>query len=138
GGKTEAAMFPLLSRMASEHWQGPSVLYLCPLKALLNNLLPRIQTYTGWLGRHADVWHGDVSTSARRQVVANRPDVLLTTPESLEAILISTTVDERQFLSDLRAVVVDEVHAFAGDDRGWHLLAVLERLTHLLGRPLPR
>jgi ATP-dependent Lhr-like helicase len=134
GGKTEAAMFPLLSRMAAEGWTGTSVLYLCPLKALLNNLLPRIERYADWLGRRVAVWHGDVTASRRRAVLADRPDILLTTPESLESMLVSTKVDHRQFFADMQAVVVDEVHAFAGDDRGWHLLAVLERLSHLVGR----
>ncbi|MFI7553522.1 DEAD/DEAH box helicase [Micromonospora sediminimaris] len=138
GGKTEAALFPLLSRMAEQRWTGTSVLYLAPLKALLNNLQPRIERYAGWLGRRAAVWHGDVSTSRRRAVLFERPDVLLTTPESLESMLVSTKVDHRLFLADLHAVVVDEVHAFAGDDRGWHLLAVLERLTRVAGRPLQR
>ncbi|WP_239395553.1 DEAD/DEAH box helicase, partial [Frankia sp. CiP3] len=88
GGKTEAAMFPTLSRMAFENWQGTSVLYVCPLKALLNNLAPRLETYTGWLGRQAAVWHGDVTTSRRERIRRERPDVLLTTPESLEAMLV--------------------------------------------------
>ncbi len=138
GGKTEAAIFPLLSLMAQEKWQGTSVLYLCPLRALLNNLIDRVQRYAGWLGRSAAVWHGDTTTSQRRHILKNHPDVLLTTPESLESMLVSTNVDHRDFFARLRAVVVDEVHAFAGDDRGWHLLAVLERLTHLAGRPLQR
>ncbi len=138
GGKTEAAAFPLLSRMTAESWSGTSVLYLCPLKALLNNLQPRLERYAGWLGRKAALWHGDVTASRRRAILASRPDVLLTTPESLEAMLVSQNVDHRAFFSGLRAVVVDEVHAFAGDDRGWHLLAVLERLTHLIGRPVQR
>jgi ATP-dependent Lhr-like helicase len=138
GGKTEAAAFPLLSQMANQNWQGTSVIYLCPLKALLNNLLPRLEQYTGWLGRRAALWHGDITGPARRGILRERPDVLLTTPESLEAMLVSVNVDHRAYFADLRAVVVDEVHAFAGDDRGWHLLAVLERLTHLLGRPLQR
>ncbi|WP_446212922.1 DEAD/DEAH box helicase [Micromonospora sp. IBSANI012] len=138
GGKTEAALFPLLSRMAEQRWTGTSVLYLAPLKALLNNLQPRIQRYAGWLGRRAAVWHGDVSTSRRRAVLFERPDILLTTPESLESMLVSTKVDHRLFFADLHAVVVDEVHAFAGDDRGWHLLAVLERLTRVADRPLQR
>ncbi|MEV6153022.1 DEAD/DEAH box helicase [Nonomuraea sp. NPDC052129] len=64
--------------------------------------------------------------------------MLLTTPESLEAMMVSVNVDHRQFFADIRAIVVDEVHAFAGDDRGWHLLAVLERLTHIVGRPIQR
>lgn len=138
GGKTEAAAFPLLSKMESDNWRGTSILYLCPLKALLNNLLPRLETYAAWLGRRAALWHGDVSSSRRKRILTDRPDVLLTTPESLEAMLVSTNVDHRLFFDGLRAVVVDEVHAFAGDDRGWHLLAVLERLQRVAGRPLQR
>lgn len=138
GGKTEAAVFPLLSRMASEGWQGTSLLYVCPLKALLNNLLPRLETYTGWLGRRAALWHGDTTAARRRQLLREPPDVLLTTPESLESMLVSVNVDHRHLFSGLQAVVVDEVHAFGGDDRGWHLLAVLERLQRVTGGRLQR
>ena len=138
GGKTEAAIFPLLSRMASEEWQGVSILYVCPLRALLNNLQPRIDGYCQWLGRTAAVWHGDVSQSARQRILGARPDILLTTPESLEAMLVSTKVDPRLLFSGLQAIVVDEIHAFAGDDRGWHLLGVLERLSRIAGRELQR
>ena len=138
GGKTEAAVFPLLSRMASEDWQGVSVLYVCPLRALLNNLQPRIDGYARWLGRAAAVWHGDVGQPHRQRILAERPDILLTTPESIEAMLVSTKVDPRVLFSGLQAVVVDEIHAFAGDDRGWHLLAVLERLSRVAGRQLQR
>lgn len=138
GGKTEAAMFPVLSRMAAEDWQGVSALYVCPLRALLNNLQPRLNGYCQWLGRTAAVWHGDVSQAQRQRILADRPDVLLTTPESLESMLVSTKVDPRVLFSGLQAVVVDEIHAFAGDDRGWHLLAVLERLSRIAGRELQR
>lgn len=138
GGKTEAALFPLLTRMATEGWRGTSVLYVCPLKALLNDLAGRLTDYTGWLGRSSAVWHGDVGQATRQRILRERPDVLLTTPESLEAMLVSSTVDHRSMFADLRAVVVDEIHAFAGDDRGWHLLAVLERLSRVADRPLQR
>lgn len=138
GGKTEAAMLPLLSRMAEQNWTGTSVLYLCPLKALLNNLLPRLERYADWLGRRAAIWHGDTTAGHRRKTQREQPDILLTTPESLEAMLVSTNVDHATFFGNVRTVVVDEVHAFAGDDRGWHLLAVLERLVHLVGRPVQR
>lgn len=138
GGKTEAAMFPLLSRMAREHWTGLSVLYVCPLRALINNLLPRMERYTGWIGRRAALWHGDVPQAARGKIATDPPDVLITTPESLESMLVSVNVDHRRLFADLRAVVVDEVHAFAADDRGWHMRAVLERLTRLVGRPMQR
>ena len=138
GGKTEAAAFPLLSRMTAEGWGAPSVVYLAPLKALLNNLLPRLETYAGWVGRRAALWHGDVTTGVRARLLRDPPDLLLTTPESLESMLVSVKVDHYQLFAQLRAVVIDEAHAFAGDDRGWHLLAVLERLTRVAGRPLQR
>ncbi|MET8040919.1 DEAD/DEAH box helicase [Micromonospora sp. NPDC005215] len=138
GGKTEAAVFPLLSRMAQENWSGTSVLYVCPLKALLNNLLPRLETYTAWLGRRTAVWHGDVTMGRRRAILREKPDILLTTPESLESMLVSTAVDHDVFFGHLQSIVVDEVHAFAGDDRGWHLLAVLERLSRVAGRSVQR
>lgn len=138
GGKTEAAMFPLLSRIATEDWRGLSVLYVCPLRALLNNLEPRLSGYAGWLGRRAGLWHGDTTTAARRRLAADLPDIMLTTPESVESMLVSTHRAPSELFGNLRAVVVDEVHAFAGDDRGWHLLALLERLSRVAGRPLQR
>ncbi|MDF5759288.1 DEAD/DEAH box helicase [Spongiactinospora sp. TRM90649] len=138
GGKTEAACFPLLSAMTEQRWAGASVLYLCPLKALLNNLLPRIDSYAQWVGRRAALWHGDIPESRRRRVRTDPPDILLTTPESLEAMLIGVKTDHAHLLGRVRTVVVDEVHAFAGDDRGWHLLAVLERLERVTGRAIQR
>src|SRR5207248_6578742 len=126
GGKTEAACFPLLSAMAQRHWAGVSVLYLCPLKALLNNLITRVDTYARWLGRRAELWHGDTKESQRRRIRTEPPDILLTTPESLESMLIGEKTDHSNLLGRVRAVVVDEVHAFAADDRCWHLLAVME------------
>ena len=138
GGKTEAACFPLLSAMTEQKWTGTSVLYLCPLKALLNNLIGRVDAYAQWLGRRAALWHGDTKESQRQRIRAEAPDILLTTPESLEAMLIGVKTDHARLLGSIRAVVVDEVHAFAGDDRGWHLLAVLERLERVTGRPIQR
>ena len=83
GGKTEAAVFPLLSSMTAEGWHGLTVLYVTPLRALLNNLHPRIAAYGEWIGRRVGLWHGDVGSTQRRQILADPPDILLTTPESL-------------------------------------------------------
>lgn len=138
GGKTEAALFPLFSRMLLEDWAGLSIIYICPIKALLNNLNDRLNQYTSLIGRTSAVWHGDISQSARKRIIADPPDCLLTTPESIEAMLISSRTDNIALFENLHAVVVDEIHAFAGDDRGWHLLAVLERLTKLAGREMQR
>ena len=95
GGKTEAAIFPTLSRMVDEDWRGLSVIYVTPLKALLNNLLPRLEQYTQWLGRTVALWHGDIGPSARQRILNDPPDILLTTPESLELMLVSRRVDQR-------------------------------------------
>ena len=122
GGKTEAAIFPLLSRMAAEDWQGVSVLYVCPLRALLNNFSPA-STATARGSVAPQPYGTAMSPKSAPAILAERPDVLLTTPESLESMLVSTKVDPRMLFSGLQAVIVDEIHAFAGDDRGWHLLA---------------
>ena len=66
GGKTEAATFPIFSRMLTENWQGLSVLYICPIKALLNNLESRLSYYGSLLGRRVGLWHGDVSPHTRQ------------------------------------------------------------------------
>ncbi len=89
GGKTESAFFPALSRLLSEGWSGLSILYICPIKALLNNLDVRLERYCSLLGRRSMLWHGDVKPSARRRILREPPDCLLTTPESLEALLDS-------------------------------------------------
>ena len=138
GGKTEAAAFPLLSRMLTEGWTGLSVLYVCPIKALLNNIESRLRGYGALIGRRVDLWHGDIGTARRRAIMQEQPDVLLTTPESIEVMLVSTRAEPRVLFRNLQAVVVDELHAFAGDDRGWHLLAVLERVRRLAGREVQR
>ncbi len=138
GGKTEAAFFPILSQTATEDWAPLSVLYISPIRALLNNQEERLRRYYGWVGRTMGVWHGDVSGHRKKGWIAEPPDLLMTTPESIEGVLVSLVVDQKALFENLRAVVIDEVHAFAGDDRGWHLLCVLERLQQLCGRDLQR
>lgn len=138
GGKTEAAIIPVLSRMLSEEWTGVSVLYVCPIKALLNNLELRLTHYAGLVGRSVGVWHGDISQARKQKALKAPPDILLTTPESLEGMLISTRVERLAWFTNLRTVVVDELHAFAGDDRGWHLRSILSRLDRYMPKPLQR
>jgi len=138
GGKTEASLFPIFSRMLFENWTGLSIIYVCPIKALLNNLHDRLEKYTSLIGRRTSVWHGDISATQRKHILADPPDCLLTTPESIEAMLISTRTDNDLLFENLHAVIIDEIHAFAGDDRGWHLLSVLERLIRIAGREIQR
>ena len=137
-GKTEAAVIPILSRMLTETWPGTSVLYVCPIKALLNNLEHRLSHYAALVGRRVAVWHGDVSQSQKQRSLRDAPDILLTTPESIEGMLISTRVERETWFANLRAVVVDELHAFAAGDRGWHLRSVIHRLEHYTPHPVQR
>lgn len=138
GGKTEAAFFPLLSAMDEENWPTPSVIYLSPIKALLNNQEPRLERLAGMMSRRVFKWHGDVGPGARKKFLDDPADILMTTPESLEVMLISAKVPSKRLFAELRAVVIDEVHAFASDDRGAHLVSLLERLTRFCGRDVQR
>jgi ATP-dependent Lhr-like helicase len=138
GGKTEAALLPLLSRMDTEDHEPVSVLYVAPIRALLNNQESRLHALTGLVGRSAGKWHGDVGDSARKRMLRALPDVLSITPESLEAMFLSSRMPPARMLGHVRAVVIDEVHAFASDDRGAHLVALLERITRLSGNDVQR
>jgi len=138
GGKTEAAIIPVLSRMMTLAWPGVSVIYVCPIKALLNNLEQRLSYYAGLVGRRVAVWHGDVSQSQKGHAIKDAPDILLTTPESLEGMLVSTRIDRQTWFGNLRVVIADELHAFAADDRGWHLRAVLHRLQQYVPNEMQR
>jgi ATP-dependent Lhr-like helicase len=138
GGKTEAAFFPLLSRMDREDWRAVSAIYVAPIRALLNDLEERLDRYARMIGRRAFKWHGDVGTADKRGFVADPADVLMTTPESLEVMLMSRRVPAERLFRGLRAVVIDEIHAFVGDDRGGHLSSVIERLARFCGQDVQR
>ncbi len=139
GGKTESAMFALLSRVAERNpGFGPHIIYLCPLKALINNLLTRLQTLAGLVGQEAFSWHGEVSQNHRRQFLVEPKSVLLTTPESLQVLLSRSNIDPGELFANLLTVVVDEVHAFCGEDRGDQLAALLEQLDGWCKRPIQR
>lgn len=128
GGKTEAVLFPLLTKIAPlKREPGVRILYLAPLRALLNNLELRIQEYASVCGLEAFKWHGDVNQAEKLEALQRPPQVLITTPESVEAILLRKA-SWRAFFAPLTAVVIDEAHSFAFGDRGGHLLSLLERL----------
>jgi ATP-dependent Lhr-like helicase len=65
----------MLTAMIENGWRGLSVLYVCPLRALLNNLHPRVDAYAKWVGRTAGLWHGDTSQTLRRRMRVERPDI---------------------------------------------------------------
>ena len=131
GGKTEASMFPTLSGLLEHPTDQVGALYVAPIKALLINQAERLGTYTEMVGLRRQVWHGDTPAPEKKKFVREPCELLMTTPESLEVMLVSQSVPATRLFADLRMVVIDEVHAFAGTDRGAHLMSVLERLAAL-------
>ncbi|MCY7366799.1 MAG: DEAD/DEAH box helicase, partial [Chamaesiphon sp.] len=117
---------------------GVGILYIAPIKALLNNQADRFQQYTEMVGLNRFLWHGDITRSQKKAFIRNPTTVLMTTPESLEGMLISASVPHAQIFTDLRAVVIDEIHALAGCDRGAHLMSVLERLVRSTNHDVQR
>jgi ATP-dependent helicase Lhr and Lhr-like helicase len=127
GGKTEAVLFPLLTRISATKSSGFKVLYIAPLKALLNDLALRVIPYAKMCYLEAFKWHGDVSQGDKVQQMLFPSDILLTTPESIEAILLRKS-NWREVFENLETIVVDEAHYFALTERGSHLISLLERI----------
>lgn len=129
GGKTEASMFPALASLVEREPDGVGVIYIAPIKALLNNQEERLGTYAEMVGLRRFVWHGDVTDLEKRKFTREPAEILMTTPESLEVMLVPPRSPVARLFKDLRLVVIDEVHALAGTDRGAHLMSVIERLA---------
>ena len=129
-GKTEAALLPLLSRLVLEgHGDGISLLYITPMRALNRDMLKRLQVWCSRLGLTVDIRHGDTPQSQRARQSAHPPDVLVTTPETLQAILPGRRM--RENLAPLKAVVVDELHNLVESKRGMQLALGLQRLRRV-------
>src|SRR6059036_2940694 len=126
-GKTEAALLPLIDKMVQdEARQGISLLYITPLRALNRDLLKRLQVWSAKLRFSVEIRHGDTPAADRRRMAGRPPELLITTPETLQAVLPGTRM--RQHLRHVKAVVEDEIHELAGDRRGVQLTVGLERL----------
>ena len=132
-GKTEAAFLPVLTELYEKPSKSVGVLYISPLKALINDQFKRLEQLL--LDSHIPVtkWHGDASQSKKNDLVKNPGGILQITPESLESLVTNKRGACLQMFSDLRFVIIDEVHHFMRDVRGIQLLCVLERLQKLTG-----
>jgi ATP-dependent helicase Lhr and Lhr-like helicase len=138
-GKTEAVLLPIFSKLveqksAEEH--GIQVIYITPLRALNRDMLKRLQYWSQKLDITVDVRHGDTEMKIRRKQAKQPPQMLVTTPETLQAILPGSQM--RRHLKAVEFVVVDEVHDLAGSKRGAQLSVALERLQLVTGREFQR
>ena len=132
-GKTEAAFFPILSLLHEDPPSSVGVLYVAPLKSLINDQFERMEELLDMTGVKVTHWHGDVAASHKRKLLEKPEGILQITPESLEAMLINRPNDIPRLFGDLRFVVIDEIHTLTGTDRGNQIICLLSRIAHLIG-----
>lgn len=132
-GKTEAAFFPILSQFYEDPPQTIGVIYIAPLKSLINDQFGRITELCDQTGIPVYHWHGDVAASHKNKVMKHPQGILQITPESLEGMLIHRNTDLLRLFGDLRYVIIDEIHTLTGTDRGNQILCQLARLRERTG-----
>ena len=134
-GKTEAAFFPVISDIVENPAPKKSVLvlYIAPLKSLINDQFFRLEELLENAGIPLTHWHGDVGASHKNKLLKNPEGILQITPESLESMLINRSNDLQRIFGSLRFVVIDEIHSLIGQDRGNQVICLLTRLARLIG-----
>ncbi len=140
GGKTEAAFFPLISQVlnAPVEENGFDVLYIGPLKALINDQARRLEDFCLETDLPVVPWHGDASASIKSQALKRPKGIVLITPESLEALFIRRGLEIARLFAATRAVVIDELHSFLDSERGIQVQSLLTRLELAVKRPIRR
>ena len=133
-GKTEAAFFPILTELYEKPATSIGVLYIAPLKSLINDQFGRMEELLTESGIPVTHWHGDVAGSHKKKLLESPSGILQITPESLESMLINRSNDIVRLFGDLRFVVIDEVHTLTGSDRGNQIICQLSRIARLIGR----
>jgi ATP-dependent helicase Lhr and Lhr-like helicase len=136
-GKTEAAFLPALTHLLAAGGEG-LIVYISPLKALINDQFGRLDRLCEQLEVPVWPWHGDVSASTKTRFLSKRHGVLLITPESLEALLCNRGSSVAAIFERVAFFVVDELHAFIGSERGKQLQSLMHRIERALGRHVPR
>ena len=132
-GKTEAAFFPILTILDEDPSQTVGVLYIAPLKALLNDQFGRLNELCEEEGIPVNRWHGDVAQSKKRKLLRHPSGILQITPESHESLMINKHMEIPSLFSDLRFIVIDEIHSLLRADRGLQTFCLIERLCALAG-----
>lgn len=132
-GKTEAAFFPILTLLSEDPPSSFGVLYIAPLKSLINDQFLRMDELLDLSGISVFHWHGDVAQSHKTRALKNPEGILQITPESLESMLMNRSNDAVRLFSDLRFIIIDEIHTLTGSDRGNQIICQLARLQRLIG-----
>lgn len=130
-GKTEAAFFPVLTLLEKNPSSSVGVIYIGPLKALINDQFERLEELLKDNNIPVWPWHGDVPQSVKNKAMKSASGILQITPESLEAMIMRHPEEAKSLFHDLRFVIIDEIHALMGSDRGLQVLCLLQRMEHL-------
>ncbi len=130
-GKTEAAFFPILTLLDEDPPHSVGVLYIAPLKALINDQFGRLSELCEEAGIQVTRWHGDVSHAQKRRLLRKPSGILQITPESLESLMINKHMEIPSLFGDLRFIVIDEVHSLLRGDRGMQTFCLIERMCRL-------
>lgn len=136
-GKTEAAFLPALSFLIKSSSPG-LIIYISPLKALINDQFERLDRLCQKLDIPVWPWHGDISVSSKKRFLDKREGILLITPESLEAMMCNRGTSVTSIFAHLRFIVIDELHAFIGSERGKQLQSLMHRVENVIHRSVPR
>ncbi len=137
-GKTEAAFFPIISQLYENEPRSIGVLYIAPLKSLINDQFYRLDELLQDAGIPVFHWHGDVSASHKAKLLKDPKGILQITPESLESMLMNRSNDIVRLFCDLRYIVIDEIHILTGTDRGNQIICQINRINRLIGRDVRR
>ena len=132
-GKTEASFFPIITEIEGSYAESVEVLYIAPLKSLINDQFERIDTLLRDSGIPVFHWHGDVASSHKNKLLKRPAGVLQITPESLESMLMNRHSDIFRLFGGLKYVIIDEIHTLMGVDRGNQILCQLDRIAELIG-----
>ena len=129
-GKTEAAFLPIISQIADKGKNSVKILYISPLKALINDQFSRIEALCKHIDFPITKWHGDANQSKKVSLIKNPAGILLITPESIESLFINKTEFLGSLFNSLEYIVIDEIHSFIGNERGSQLKSLINRLEH--------
>ncbi len=137
-GKTEAALFPIITEMYNKPGNGVTTLYVSPLKALINDQFLRLNDVLFNANIQVFRWHGDVNSYQKEKALNTNNIILQITPESIESLFINHTADLIKLFSNLKYIIIDEVHYFVESSRGIQLISLIERIEKLIKRHIRR
>ncbi len=131
-GKTEASILPIMERLRREPKPKIHAIFVTPLRALNRDIYERLKRYGENIGIKVSLRHGDSTESERREMIEDPPDILITTPETLQIMYSGKNL--RKLLENVKTIIIDEIHEMVRDERGWQFSLLIEKISHMNGR----